>query len=72
VSAVDNKMNIVILSVGRDDKVKEGYKFTIYRGDDYVGQVIIDKVEKDYCSGYSMKAVEKQPIQVGDRATTRF
>lgn len=72
VSAANGDMNIVILSVGRDDGVKEGYEFTVYRGNDYVGKVIIDTVEKDYCSGYSKKELEKSGIKVGDKATTRF
>jgi predicted nucleic acid-binding Zn-ribbon protein len=72
VSAVNNEMNIVILSVGRDDQVEEGFEFTIYRGNDYVGKVIIDTVEADYCSGHSKKELERLPISSGDDATTVF
>jgi predicted nuclease with TOPRIM domain len=72
VSAVDNKLNIVLLSIGKDDKVKVGYAFSVYRGNEYVGKVIVDKVEKDYCSAHSVKGLEKKPIMVGDSATTRF
>jgi len=72
VTAVDNDLNIVMLSVGRDDQVKVGFAFTVYRGDEYIGKVIIDKVEADYASGYSVKELEQGAIQVGDDATTRF
>jgi chromosome segregation ATPase len=72
VSGVHNELNIVMLSVGRDDGVQVGYTFTIYRGNEYVGQVKIDKVEKDYCSGYSVKELEKSAISVGDDASTRL
>jgi small-conductance mechanosensitive channel len=72
VTAVDNDLNIVMLSVGRDDKVKVGYAFTVYRGNEYIGKIIIDKVEADYASGYSQKELEQGAIQVGDDATTRF
>lgn len=72
VTAVDNDLNIVMLSVGRDDKVKVGFAFTVYRGSEYIGKVIIDKVEADYASGYSVKELEQGAIQVGDEATTRF
>jgi hypothetical protein len=65
-------MNIVVLSIGRDDAVKPGYEFTVFRGSEYVARVVIDKVEKDFCSGYSKKEVEKMPISVGDDATTKF
>jgi len=72
VAAVDNDLNIVILTVGRDDEVKPGYEFTVYRGDEYIGKVVIDKVERDHCSGYSKKEIEAGDIQIGDDARTRF
>ncbi len=72
VAGVNTDLNIVLLTVGRDDKVKKGYKFTIYRNNEYVATVVIDKVEKDHCSGYSQKEVERLPITVGDKGTTRF
>jgi len=65
-------LNIVLLTVGRDDGVELGYKFTIYRNNEYVATVVVDKVEKDHCSGYSQKEVERLPITVGDKGTTRF
>jgi delta 1-pyrroline-5-carboxylate dehydrogenase len=72
VAGVDTNLNIVMLSVGRDDGVKEGFEFTIYRGSEYIGQIVIDRVERDYCSGASKKNIEKSAIQVGDQATTRY
>ena len=72
VNAVSGKENIVLLSVGRDDNVKVGYKFVIYRGNEYVGTVTVKSVEKDYCAASSEKGIERLPIQVGDEATTRF
>jgi predicted nuclease with TOPRIM domain len=72
VMAVNNDLNIVLLSVGRDDNVKIGYEFTIYRGNEYVGTVIVDKVEKDHCSGASKTGIQRMAIAVGDKATTRL
>lgn len=72
VSAVNNDLNIIVLSIGRDDMVKPGYEFTIYRGQEFVAKVVIDKVDKDFCSGYSRKELEQTDIEVGDEATTRF
>lgn len=72
VAGANNDLNIVLLSVGRDDGVKPGYKFTIYRNNEYVGTVVVDRVEKDHCSGYSKKEIERLPISVGDKGTTRF
>jgi SMC interacting uncharacterized protein involved in chromosome segregation len=72
VAGANPDLNIVLLSVGRDDGVELGYKFTIYRNNEYVATVVVDKVEKDHCSGYSQKEVERLPITVGDKGTTRF
>jgi predicted nuclease with TOPRIM domain len=72
VTNVSDEYNIVMLSVGSDDHVKVGYEFTIFRGAEYVGKVVINKVEKDYCAGYSKKEVERDVIQEGDDAKTRF
>ena len=72
INAVSGKENIVLLSVGRDDGVKVGFKFVVYRGTEYVGTVVVKSVEKDYCAAASDKGIEKLPIQVGDDATTRF
>jgi len=72
VSAVDEKYNIVILSIGRDDGVKPGFEFTVYRGDKYIGKVIVDDVQKDHCSGYSKKELQAGEINVGDDARTRW
>lgn len=72
VTGVDQDLNIVLLSIGRDDNVKPGYTFTVYRGGEYVGKVKIDKVEKDYASGYSLPELQKHPIEVGDSVSTSF
>jgi hypothetical protein len=72
VTGVSADYNLVMLSVGRDDLVKEGYEFTIYRGGEYVAKIVVDRVEKDHCTGYAKKGVQRAPIREGDQATTRF
>ena len=72
VAAVDEKVNIVILSVGSDDGVKVGYEFTVYRGNKYIGKVVVEDVQKDHCSGSSKKELQGGEIQVGDDARTRW
>jgi hypothetical protein len=72
VTGVSDKVNLLILSVGRDDGVMKGYEFTIFRGSEFVGKVVVDRVEKDHCTAFSKKEVERTPIKVGDKGTTRF
>jgi hypothetical protein len=72
VTSVSEEGHAAILSVGSDDNVKVGYEFTISRGDEYVGKVVIFRVERDLSFGYSKKEVERLPIKAGDDATKRF
>ncbi|MHC4471844.1 MAG: hypothetical protein ACYS99_12860 [Planctomycetota bacterium] len=69
VTSVSEEYHVVRLSVGSDDNVKVGYEFTISRGDEYVGKVVIFRVERDWSFGYSKKGVERMSIKVGDDAT---
>jgi len=72
VTAVDVEGNIIVLSAGKDDGVRPGCEFTIYRGDKYVAKVIVDDVQKDHCSGYSKKELQAETIVKGDQARTRW
>jgi hypothetical protein len=72
VAAVNPESNVVVISGGRDVGVEPGYEFTVFRGNEYVARIVIDKVEEDFSSGYSMKEIEKSPIRVGDDVTTKF
>ena len=67
---VDHGLGIVMLSVGRDDGVEKGYTFDVYRGKDYVGQIIVDEVMADFSSAIIKKT--KIPIQELDEVTTRL
>ncbi|MHC4858861.1 MAG: hypothetical protein ACYTDY_02070 [Planctomycetota bacterium] len=72
VTGVSSEHDIVLLSVGREDRVRVGYEFTVFRGDEYVGKVLIHRVGRGWCSGRSKKEVERMPIRTGDSAKTRF
>ncbi|MFN7182407.1 MAG: hypothetical protein ACK4NF_07005 [Planctomycetota bacterium] len=72
VTAVSNKVNLILISVGQEAGVEIGDQFTVYRRDNYIGKVIIEKVWKDGAAGRSIKDLEKEKIQQGDRVTTRI
>ncbi len=46
-----DQIQMVMLSAGRDDGVKEGYQFVIFRDDAYIGKVKVDKVFEDMATG---------------------
>jgi hypothetical protein len=63
---------LVLLSVGSDDKVEKGFHFSIYRGSEFVGKVVVEKVLKDSCGCRVMFTKEGAKIQSGDNAATRL
>lgn len=66
-------VNVVLLSVGREDKVREGYQFTVYSGGTYKGKVMVESVYPNMCSARILKDLmaDTQTIQEGDNASTR-
>ncbi len=62
---------LVMLSVGSDDGVKKGYRFTVYRNDQYIGKVEVVKVFNDMCSAKVLKPWTKGRIREGDEVATR-
>jgi len=68
-----NKEGLVVLSVGREQKVQEGYEFTVYRGDHFVGKVKVIKVYDELAGARVLyTASDNDVIQVGDKAATQL
>ena len=72
VEEVDSNLKLVVLSVGRQDEVKEGVEFTIYREDKFVGKVRVNKVYENLAGARVLFTAEGSDIRQGDRATTRI
>jgi hypothetical protein len=68
VLAADNEMNIVVISLGAEDGVKVGFRYTISRGNRYVGTLVIDKTEAKLASGHLDRGLSTGPVNVGDDA----
>jgi hypothetical protein len=66
VLAADNDANIVVISLGSEDGVRVGFKYTVSRGSRYVGQLVIDKVEAKLASGRLDRGLSTGPVNVGD------
>ncbi len=61
---------MVMISVGSDDQVRKGYRFTVYRGERYVGKVEVEKVFSDMCSARILSDWTKEKIKEGDDVST--
>jgi hypothetical protein len=72
VTGVDEDLNIVLISVGKDDNVAVGYTFKVFRGKEFVGMLIIDRVGDDWAAGHMNKAESTSFPQRGDDVATRL
>jgi hypothetical protein len=70
VLAADDATNVVVISLGSEDGVKEGFRYTISRGNQYVGTIEITHVEAKQAAGRSQRDVQSRPIMKGDDAMT--
>lgn len=74
VVAVKNDISppLVLLSVGADDKVQQGFHFSVYRGSTFVGKVVVERVLRDSAGCRVLFTADGQDIQSGDSAATRL
>ena len=70
VLAVRPKVNLVMVSVGSDQKVKKGYRFTVYRGDRYIGKIEVEQVFANMCSARILSPWTKEKVKEGDDVQT--
>jgi len=72
ITVVSKVRPLVMLSVGKDDGVKKGFQFTVYRKDKYIGRIVVDEVYKDSSAARILKSMTKRAIRKSDRVTTRI
>jgi hypothetical protein len=70
--AVSREVDLVMLSVGEDEGVAKGDKFTVYRGSQFIGQVVVEEPYKDMSAARIIKDMTTKEIQKGDSVTTRI
>jgi chromosome segregation ATPase len=70
ISEVDAKNSLATISIGSADGVKEGMKFHVTRGDEFVCDVLIVNVDTSRAVGV-LELVQQSP-KVGDNASTNL
>lgn len=63
---------LVLIDVGKDEEVEEGFRFSVYRGEKFVGKVVVERVERDSAACRVVFASEGESIQAGDSVSTRL
>jgi len=74
VLAADSSMDIYLISVGSKDGLKIADELTVFRGDSFVAQVVVEKVFEDKASvvvkRLAGKPMKKADIKTGDKVAT--
>jgi len=71
VLSVDNQSNVAIISLGAEDGVRPGFRYTVSRGSQYVTMLEITDVQAKQSAGRSIKSLQQTDIQRGDRVMSR-
>ena len=66
----DNEHNIVVISLGSEDGVKAGYKYTVSRGSSFVAEIQITNVQTKSAAGKVLTGLGKMPVKTGDDIMT--
>ena len=67
----DNAHNIFVISLGSEDGVRVGFKYTVARGNHYIAQIVIDRVEAKMASGSAVRGMSSGDVQQGDDVISR-
>jgi peptidoglycan hydrolase CwlO-like protein len=70
VTAVDLKNSMATISIGTADGVKEGMKFHVTRGNEFLCDILIIDVEAEKAVG-TLEVIQQQP-QIGDTVSTNL
>jgi predicted nuclease with TOPRIM domain len=72
VTAVDQKLGLVIINKGQRNDVQKGHAFIVFRGDKYIGKVVVDDVFPDVAAARYVADAMKEQVEVGDDVTTKL
>jgi actin-related protein len=64
--------DIVILSLGTDDGIREGHSFDIYRGDRFVGKAVVSKADYNLSAARVRPEFRQAAVLQGDHVTTKL
>lgn len=72
VAAVDRDLNMVVVTLGLDDGLREGHRLEIFRGGKYVGSALVLKSDPNRASARLIPETMQKLVQKGDNVTTKF
>lgn len=70
VKAISDKMNLFIIDLGKNDGIEKGMKFSLIRGDEYVTEIKVVDVRRDWSAARSITDMQMRKPKVGDLVTS--
>lgn len=67
-----NRGDLVEISIGGDDGIKENHELDVYRNNEYVGRIVIRRTMPDKAVGQIIPKYMKDRVRQGDNVTTKF
>jgi hypothetical protein len=64
--------DLIEISIGRDDGLKEGHSLEVFRDNTYLGRIIIRRTAPDRAVGQIIKELQRGQIKRGDRVSTKL
>ncbi|MCU0876304.1 MAG: hypothetical protein MUF06_00740 [Pirellulaceae bacterium] len=64
--------DLIEISIGKDDGLKEGHSLEVYRNNTYLGRIVIRRTAPDRAVGQVIKELQRGQIKRGDRVSTKL
>jgi multidrug efflux pump subunit AcrA (membrane-fusion protein) len=64
--------DLIEISIGHDDGLKIGHTLDVYRGNNYLGRIVVRKTAPDRAVGQVVKELKRGQIKKGDHVTTKL
>ena len=64
--------DLIEISIGSDDGIRQGHTLEVYRDASYLGRVVIQSTEPDRAVARVLKDFRKGIIRKGDRVATKL
>jgi len=64
--------DLIEISIGKDDGLKEGHSLEVFRDNTYLGRIVIRRTAPDRAVGQIIKELQRGQIKRGDRVSTKL
>ncbi|MHC5035687.1 MAG: hypothetical protein ACYTHM_00090 [Planctomycetota bacterium] len=72
VTDASNRVNLLVINVGEEDKVKVGYVFEVFRMNAIIGKIVVEKVYPQQAACRAILKLTKSRIRAGDRVVFAY